>query len=907
VIRRADVTPPEWVRVLGQPWVPRPKPPAGPFGLQDCLQRIRTGYDPRRFGDAAWKGCHIAAALSPEEARFWLEAMTRAERGYGQNAESLVGDLVDQLATWDYDRRLSEAAVVKRLQEDKVRVIPDFALLLAHLIPLESLLDLMVGRRLLVGQSWHKQYDLLEGFREHVVPYLTAAEAEKLRGALRGHLDDPATDALLPWCLAAHLGMHDELRARAAKWADGEFADAVYYHQLASPHLLVLNLGDPKLVEAQARRTRLRLLNPDHVSAWLFHTKWHAPDVIRDSILPLTRKEDAEKMTRAFAQVQAPELAPAMLELKLASKAPAPARQWLDDNPGNAIAGLIPVAGGKGKLAGAAVEYLREGRRKGFGDFIDAQLKLAAPDVAAKVRDAVLGQEETVYLPLDDRTTPGPLRDALAAPTARGKLPDWVRPTNLPPVLVAGRRLTEGQLAAVLAALKQSNIRARPALVAALLEHADRGSLDAFGWRLFELWLAEGAPAKDKWAFTALAHVGGDAAALKLTPLLRAWPTEGQHQRAVTGLECLRAIGTDTALTQLHAVAQRVKSRALQKRAREFMDAIAKQRGLTRDALEDRIIPDLGLDERGGRTFDFGPRQFRTVVGPDLRPLVRDGDGKLREDLPKPGAKDEADKAGAAVAEWKLLKKQLREAVKVQAFRLEQAMVTGRRWPPGEFAALLVRHPLLVNLVRRLLWAGYDARGKPLATFRVTEEREYADARDKPCPLKGVAAVGVAHALHLAEQERSAWGEVFGDYEIIAPFPQLARPVYRLVGEEADEPELTRFAGVKVPGVSVASHLERSGWQRGPLHDHGDFHEHYKQFPGADVTAVAEYDGGLWAGNIADPHPVAVKRCTFLKGLVAPDRVWRRDQPKALTLGDVDPVVLSEVLADLTFLASKAE
>src|SRR5262249_51629969 len=161
---------------------------------------------------------------------------------------------------------------------------------------------------------------------------------------------------------------------------------------------------------------------------------------------------------------------------------------------------------------------------------------------------------------------------------------------------------------------------------------------------------------------------------------LRAWPGESQHQRAVTGLEILRSIGSDTALMQLNGIAQRLKFKGLQNRARELMQAIAEDRGLTRDQLEDRIVPDLDLDERGGRTFASGPRQFQLGRGADRKPLVRGEDGKPRDDLPKPGAKDDAAKAEAAVADWKLLKKQLREALKVQAFRLEQAMVTGRRW-----------------------------------------------------------------------------------------------------------------------------------------------------------------------------------------------------------------------------------
>jgi hypothetical protein len=32
------------------------------------------------------------------------------------------------------------------------------------------------------------------------------------------------------------------------------------------------------------------------------------------------------------------------------------------------------------------------------------------------------------------------------------------------------------------------------------------------------------------------------------------------------------------------------------------------------ELLEDRIVPDLGLDETGRRAFDFGPRQFYTAT-----------------------------------------------------------------------------------------------------------------------------------------------------------------------------------------------------------------------------------------------------------------------------------------------------
>ena len=126
----------------------------------------------------------------------------------------------------------------------------------------------------------------------------------------------------------------------------------------------------------------------------------------------------------------------------------------------------------------------------------------------------------------------------------------------------------------------------------AVQEHADGPSCEAFAWGLFEAWLGEGAPARQGWALSALGLLGGDRTALKLAPLIQVWPGEGQHRRAVAGLDCLRAIGTDTALMQINAIAERVKFKGLRARAVECMEGIARDRGLTRAELEDRIVPD---------------------------------------------------------------------------------------------------------------------------------------------------------------------------------------------------------------------------------------------------------------------------------------------------------------------------
>ena len=189
------------------------------------------------------------------------------------------------------------------------------------------------------------------------------------------------------------------------------------------------------------------------------------------------------------------------------------------------------------------------------------------------------------------------------------------------------------------------------AAIARLRAAATVESAEELAWELFDQWLAAGAPVKDKWALQALGRIGGDRCATRLAPLIRAWPGESQHKRAVLGLDVLRDIGNDVALMQLNGIAQKVKFKALQARAREAMEAVAAGLDMTGDELADRIVPDAGLDADGGRVFDYGPRQFTFALGPGLKPMVRDAAGKPRASPPKPTAADDAGRAAAALAD----------------------------------------------------------------------------------------------------------------------------------------------------------------------------------------------------------------------------------------------------------------
>ncbi|MBS8919970.1 WGR and DUF4132 domain-containing protein, partial [Escherichia coli] len=370
------------------------------------------------------------------------------------------------------------------------------------------------------------------------------------------------------------------------------------------------------------------------------------------------------------------------------------ARNWLTDYPRHAAAGLLPVAlGKKGKDRDCARQALRLlvnlNQRETIEEIAQGYNQ---PDVLAAL--ATLFDSD----PLEEYPA------KIAPLSGFYQFTLWRRPrlksNNLPLSDDAMRHL--GTMLSF-----PRDITAYAGLDI-IREIFTRESLAEFGWDLYTAWTEAGAPAKENWAFTSLGILGNDDTARKLTPLIRAWPGESQHKRAVSGLDVLADIGSDVALMLLNGIARKIKFKALQEHAREKINIVAENRGLTMAELEDRLAPDLGLDSSGSLILDFGPRKFTVGFDETLKPVVCDANGKVLKDLPKPNQSDDKTLATDAVNLFKQLKKDVRAIASQQITRLEQAMCQRRRWTAEQFRLFLVEHPLVRHLTRRLLWGVYN-------------------------------------------------------------------------------------------------------------------------------------------------------------------------------------------------------
>ncbi|EFB3946109.1 TPA: DUF4132 domain-containing protein [Escherichia coli] len=553
------------------------------------------------------------------------------------------------------------------------------------------------------------------------------------------------------------------------------------------------------------------------------------------------------------------------------------ARNWLTDYPRHAAAGLLPVTlGKKGKDRDCARQALRLlvnlNQRETIEEIAQGYNQ---PDVLAAL--ATLFDSD----PLEEYPA------KIAPLSGFYQFTLWRRPrlksNNLPLSDDAMRHL--GTMLSF-----PRDITAYAGLDI-IREIFTRESLAEFGWDLYTAWTEAGAPAKENWAFTSLGILGNDDTARKLTPLIRAWPGESQHKRAVSGLDVLADIGSDVALMLLNGIARKIKFKALQEHAREKINIVAENRGLTMAELEDRLAPDLRLDSSGSLILDFGPRKFTVGFDETLKPVVCDANGKVLKDLPKPNQSDDKTLATDAVNLFKQLKKDVRAIASQQITRLEQAMCQRRRWTAEQFSLFLVEHPLVRHLTRRLLWGVYNDENALITCFRVAEDSTYSDAQDELFTLPA-GNIGIPHVLEIPPESAAAFRQIYVDYELLPPFQQLERGSYHLADNERNVHELSRWDGRLCQAGRIVG-LERRGWQR--LEESGSVYAMRKSTPYGALELETEPFSLIYGETgYSDLLPVESVKIT------APyDRYGKQSSP---TFSMLDDITASELINDIESL-----
>ncbi|MFZ9737258.1 MAG: DUF4132 domain-containing protein, partial [Prochlorotrichaceae cyanobacterium] len=925
--RSLPLAPADWFWAMWREPQPLPLPEARAFVPTKLLTAFKK--QPRTVNSYFWPSLEIPRSLTQEEAQFWLTAMTCPPplASWSLTTKTLLLTLEEAMQKGGQDLPNQEEALAA-LGKAHQTASPQLILPLLHYFDPETIVGWILDPTQFPVEVIHNAYQtprhqieaaqsaittaLILGWQQFAVPYLTLVQRDRCRHLIREVLDrtvwraDYFKSAPPVYYLAASLGGFGEaLQRLIATWPEDSYrnlyqgawmsgADYVARQQ-TRPQEILFGLADPDRMAFEMQRLGLRLNRLSYVKGWLAHTEYQELPWLQETLLNLNRKEHLLTLMRHLITIVAPELAPIMLDLTQNPATAELASRWLTDYPQVAMAGILGDLRGKPQISQAVQKYLQ--RRLGRGDGEWMQHWVTEQVGVETLSDGVNTALTTLWTaeaspPLDPERMPAALQAGFAqAQLGQVKLPKWLDAGDLTPLQCQDaqgetRSFLRQHMETVLQACRHSTLSEPHPLLLTLKQCLPPAGLAAFAGQLFERWLAVGAPPKDQWTMQPLGLLGNDTTVLQLTPLIRAWPGEGKHKRAIVGLECLKAIGTDTALMQIHAIAQRIKFKSLKTKAVECMETLAQERGISQEQLEDRIVPDCGLNAQGSKVYDYGGRQFRVVLSADLKPQIRDPQNKLKANLPRPTKTDDRTLAEAAIADWQVLKKTLGQVVSLQAKRLERGMIEQRRWQRSEFETYVLGHPVLLNLAQRLIWGAYSPTSTEfVTTFRITEDGTSADSEDEDIEVPPNLELGIVHPAEFTTAQRQQWGQLLSDYEIVPPFSQLARTVFTLLPEEQSQSSIQRFAGAEVPSMVAAAIFKSTGWEQRSYH-------YFKPFPQSNLTAIVSFDS--WG------YTIPLGEIYFVPGLST------TSGGAALPLLEISPVILSEVLRNIGAIASKA-
>jgi hypothetical protein len=408
------------------------------------------------------------------------------------------------------------------------------------------------------------------------------------------------------------------------------------------------------------------------------------------------------------------------------------------------------------------------------------------------------------------------------------------------------------------------------------------------GWNMDTYELIKGSTAIAEKGLLAVVAALGDhvttaTAGPVIADIVQAYLKEHYGNRAAQCRALLQMLGwieDPGATLLLLTTAARFRTPSIRKEADKQANALAARKGWTVDDLADRTTPSAGLDEKGELHINYGARAFTARLDATLDlVLTDDATGATLKTLPEPRKGEDEAHIKAAKADYSKKKKELNKIAKAQVARLYEAMCTQRTWSTQAFREYVLGHPILGRIA---VWT-LDQR-----PFRPLGDGGFTAANHDDVKLEGLA-IQVAHALHLSEQERAAWTQHLQDFEVLAPFAQLSRPVHRLAPADKSRSSHAAYSGVVIEAFKLRSRAQKLGYDRGRPVDGGWFNEYEKTLPGLGIQVILGFEGNSLP---EENREVALGDVSFVKN------------GEPLPLSKVPPTLFSEAVADMEEIAS---
>lgn len=743
--------------------------PTRPFDLERCISLYLSSLPERPsqstipHGAELWirdwcesDGFIVDGLLTVEEARWWFLASTLAERLADDRHEARSRDLVEAL---DVSQELSADAIHQRLRAFVTHADGHFTRwpksfiapcvkALSYLLPTDEILRIL--------------FDLFE-ISQMAVFYRYLPDDPRSRAFVSAwlhgtDLEEHEVHDLVQMVRIAPAESSIELVMREAD-ERGKPDDLI---ELARAHPEAQRFVETLLEFRRPRWTSERIRECFARSGFA-----RLDDVALG--VARARPSDQREAIEVLIRLHTPRIVDGMLNLSQKSVVRPAARKWLNDEGRNAIHRLIEIAASRKKTRLAAREILRGYVLDGRGELVLEVASHFGAGIQQKI-ESLVSEHATSARP----ELPKSMRSGwLAAISHRGDEPMERLADRLPELATRdgyrlGRKVTGG----LLSVLSDVSLATHSDTASGVHDEFDSGLSNAaalldpssaatFFRALFETWVREENPAEQRWKLFAAAFVHGPTTTEFLGDALSRYTRWMRLEDAPFALDTLRALGSARAIYEIERVRQRTRNGRIREHAELVLASLADARRLTIAAMLDQAL---------------------TKVAPTggAEPGSTERDRRLRRRLDQTLAR-----------------------------RLENAMTLGSTWQPMTWREFFVDSEGGGRVSRHLLWQVVDDSGEEVC-MRIDESGEGVGIDGKVIEVLEWQRIGVAHAASLTTSELSDWNETFAQHEIIQPFLQLNRTVYR---RGALTKAFRAPSGQLVDGVDLWNALRRTGWK----------------------------------------------------------------------------------------------
>ncbi|WP_304180060.1 DUF4132 domain-containing protein [Leptotrichia trevisanii] len=240
------------------------------------------------------------------------------------------------------------------------------------------------------------------------------------------------------------------------------------------------------------------------------------------------------------------------------------------------------------------------------------------------------------------------------------------------------------------------------------------------------------------------------------------------------------------------------KDKRIKTAAEQSLDVIARNAGITRDELDDILVPDFGFGQDRIRLFDYGERKIKVkldVMSIPAKITAYDENEKILKGLPK--ASKKFNDVESIVEEYrreiKHIRKLLKEITVSQANSLLNALFLERKWQVKKWIETFIHNPVMQTFAIQLIWKETDENDRLIKTFRYTEDGTFKTAQNQECVLNEDSFVNLLYFPELSEEEQRLWERNLENNKIKQPIKQTNIPVYKITEKNQEKIEILDY------------------------------------------------------------------------------------------------------------------